>query len=239
MNLSGIRTLFGDLSGRLDLVTADSNGYYKADQYIKEGSRLLDRLADVGTSDATYFGSVQAGDYYLSVPNLRSIKEVWYYTSTARGQLSKSTREQLRGWFTGPLEADNRGVPAYYLPAKLRSGSVLSKPAPADFLVQVDLVSLDITGILFPPVDTAGTFEVFGHFYSAALEKASDTNYWSNEHSMLLVWAALYHLEISYRNSEGAKDWLNAVNGTLTTIEFDAVHQGTVGLDQLKGREDE
>ena len=239
MNLSEIRDMFSELSGRLDLVTVDANGVYKADWYITAGSRLLDRLADVSNSEATAFFAAQAGSFHLSVPDVRSILRVYYYTSTSRAELRKGTQDLLRRLFSDPLTTENRGVPKYYIPVSFRVGSPRSAATPGDFMQHVDFTGTAIDGIMFPPIDTDGTFEVFGYYYSKSLVNDTDTNYWARHHPMLLAWAALYHLEVSYRNTSGAQDWMNSIGTTLRTIEFDHVLEVSTEIKQMGGREND
>lgn len=239
MNLEEIRTLFGSLSGRLDLTTADANGKYGADQFIKEGSRFLDREGDIGISDALFYGSVQVGSFYLLVPGVRSIESVWYYNSDGRVELEKSTMNRIKNAFDNLLSGDNRERPIAYVPCNFLAEATQSLQSPVDFLGHVEFNSKTYNGILFPPSSTAGTMEISGKFYSKELKNSTDENYWSREHGMLLTWAALYHLEISYRNSEGANDWYRSIKNTLATIEFDHVAQESATVNQLGGREND
>jgi len=238
MNLGEIRTLFGELSGRLDLVTADDDGKYSVDTYIKQGSKMLDRMADIESSHSVVFRTVEEGDYYLEISNVRAIHEVWLYAGESSYQLKEGTKEQLRGMFPGLLANSDTGIPSWYHTANMRVEE-LSDTTLEGFLNHVDFSGEFYNGIIFPPIETSGIFEIDGNFYSTELSKASDENYWSVENPMMLVWAALYHLEVSYRNSEGAKDWMTAISQNLTMLEFDHVEQGAINLRQMGGREND
>lgn len=238
MNLGEIRAQFGDLSGRLDLVE-EVNGVVGADTYITSGSRMLDKMADIESSAAVVYKEVSPGDFYLYVSQVRAIFEVWYYAEGASYPLKEGTREQLRGYFPGLLSGAERGIPAWYATANMRIADLVSDAPVEGFLNHVDITGEHYNGIIFPPVDTSGVFEISGNFYSNPLAAETDENYWTVHNPMLLVWAALYYLEVSYRNTEGAKDWLGAINQSLTMLEFDHVEQGMKNLRQMGGREND
>lgn len=239
MNLGDIRTQFGELSGRLDLLELDADGKAGADVYIDAGSKMLDRMADIESSSAVVYKEVAAGDFYLELSQVRSIFEVWLYANGRSYQLKEGTREQLRGYFPSLLTADNRGIPAWYHTANMRVADLNTDTPAEGFLNHVDFSKEFYNGIIFPPIDQAGVFEIGGNFYSNPLESLTDENYWTMHNPFLLIWAALYHMEVAYRNTEGSKDWLTAITQNLTMMEFDHVEQGMKNLRQLGGREND
>lgn len=236
MTLAEIRSQFGALSGRMDLVTADGNGDYGCDIFIREGSKMLDRMADIESSVAVAFRTVSVGDYYLAVDQIRSLRSVWYYCADQSYKLKEGTREQLRSLFSGVLTSEAQGIPAWYITANMRLADLQSDTSLTGFLNKVDFTGEYYNGIIFPPADPAGVMEITGTFYSNPLQVATDENYWSREHPMILIWGALYQLEVTYRNSEGAKDWIAAISQALTTLEFDHVEQQAINLRQMGGR---
>ena len=239
MNLKEIRTQLVTLSGRIDLVE-DEVGYVDngADFFIQEGSKFLDRRAEITESEASKFVTVAEEDFYVTFDLCRAIHEVWFYDANGRVKLEEATSDKLKGLFPQLLTQDRTGVPAYYLPINVRVADGSDTP-PVGFMNFVDITGEDVDGILFPPVDRAGTLEIVGKFYSSPLTQDTSTNYWSGLHSMLLIWAALYHLEISYRNTEGAKDWMSAISLTLDDLFKDKVEQSSHNLRQMGGREND
>lgn len=236
MTLAEIRSQFGALSGRLDLVTVDGNGDFGCDIFIREGSKMLDRMADIESSSAVAIHTVLVGDFYLTIAQVRAIHEIWYYCDGESYELKEGTRDQLRRLFSGTLTTEQQGIPAWYFTANMRIADLQSDTTISGFLNAVDFTKSAFNGIVFPPADPAGAMEITGTFYSNPLLLSTDENYWSLEHPMLLIWAALYQLEVTYRNSEGAKDWLGAIGQSLTTLEFDYVEQQSINLRQMGGR---
>jgi len=239
MDLKEIRKKFVELSGRYDLVV-DTTDYEDAgaDFYIREGSKFLDRRAEITESEAIKFKNVSEGDFYVTFDLCRTIHEVWFYDAGERGQLKDATRKELLTKFPKLLSTMETGVPAMYLPINVRIADGSDTP-PIGFLEYVDIEGEELTGIIFPPLDRDGIMSIVGKFYSAELVSNASTNYWSSNHSMLLVWAALYHVEISYRNTEGAKDWLSAITLHLDDLFKDRVEQESGTLKQLGGRDNE
>lgn len=236
MELSEIRKMFITLSGRFDLVkdltTYADNG---ADFFLQEGSRFLDRRITTVNDEDSIFVNVEAGGFHASFAEARVIKELWVYVDNTRLKMRELTKERVRELFPLILSQTTFGVPAVY--ASVR-GSARGGESPANFLSHTMLASKDINGVIFAPVEKPVIIEAIGKFYSRSLIDVGE-NYWSIHHAMLLVWAALYHLEISYRNSEGAKDWLTAINDSLVQIEMDHVEGDSYNLRQMGGRENE
>jgi len=115
MNLLQVRTKFRGISGRHDLVNADfsDNG---ADFYINEGRKFIDRLDETQKSWASCFRFLEVGQFSVSFPHCRAIKEVWVASVTARWQLKKiSLQDLISEYLTG-------------LPASRSVGTVSSCP---------------------------------------------------------------------------------------------------------------
>jgi len=233
MDLLAIRTQFVKLSGRYDLVvdTVDyvDNG---ADFFIQAASKFLDRRADTGAEVAVGFYDIAVDDFFLELTACRVIEQVWADDGIVREQLTEVPESEILKTFPGPLAEANSGFPAKYSPGFYR---VKEGTATAGFLTGTQTDTAKFNGIIFPPTDRILKMEVKGKFYSTILTVDASENYWTLNHEMLLVWAALYHLEISYRNSEGARDWLAAIETSLFDLELDLVDQEGINIRQLKG----
>ena len=239
MNLGEIRSLFIERSGREDLQTSEGadNG---ANFFIQSGQRFIDRLVEMDKSWARKFYEASAGDCYVIFENCRSVKRVWFSNSGGRTQLEKLTLEEFRNAYSDSPDAIDSGTPLYYIPTPLRTspdnlqviidwvyGSKLTDTATQDFTYN---------GIIFtPPTDRDGLVEVLGLFYQSELENDNDENFWSVVHPEILLFGALYQLELSYRNTEGAKDWLNAIMLHLDGLEKDWIEQTVAETDQMEG----
>ncbi len=236
MNLLDIRKQVIELSGRLDLVV-DTTAYLDngANIYIQAGTKMLDQLADTGGEEGTAFYSVKSGKYYLFIPNVRVIQEVWAYDTSTMSQLEEVTRAELREFFPSKVLSGEAGIPDKYYPGALKPGDSDSNLTVNGFLIQLSSDTDIPNGILFPPTDRDLTFEITGKFFSFPLDGDTAENYWSVNYPLLLVWAALYQLEVTYRNTTGAKDWLASINQKLYDLGLDLADQESANINQIRG----
>jgi len=117
----------------------------------------------------------------------------------------------------------SQGEPYYYSADVVRDTSVTESDVSA-------------RGLIFgPPADTYYTLTVFGIFRFDLLENDDDTNYWTDEWSILLLYASLYMLESFYRNTAGMRDWLNAIRLITDGMEMDKVEEESHNINQMRG----
>lgn len=231
MNLLGIRQKFIGFSGRYDLATtvgADAhdtdNG---ADFFINAGMRFLDRKYQTPKAYGRRFDEVAADSWYLTFANCLAISAVWCNDDEGRWQLTKYPYDSIRKSYPDLVSQHETGAPRFYTPLVLRSIEATDIDAQGQFFNYV-MTADDGTynGILFvPATDGSYVIETIGRFLHGELSDNTDENYWTTVSPETLIKAALYQLEVSYRNTEGAKDWFNAFNLEATEMEKDFVEQ--------------
>lgn len=237
MNLLQLREKFVKLSGRYDLVT-DSESWQDAgaDWFIQEGQRYLDRKRDTDKSLGSFFKEVETGTWYITFAYCRSIKHVWINNETGRSEIEKKSLIWLRNKFNSTISQTDQGTPLYYAPAQLRAVDDTDKDSLASFFSYTMENDEIYSGIVFlPPPNENVVVEVVGNFTTPVLGSDEATNYWSLNHPMLLIHAALLMLEISYRNTEGAKDWKVAVMDTLEDIYKDVADEESSEVNEIEG----
>lgn len=240
MNLGEIRQKFVDLSGREDLQNDDDsdNG---ANFFINSGQRFLDRLDTVPKAVGKVYKTLSAGDWYATFQECRAVKKVYAMNDETRYALDKKALGWILLGYPKPIADIDRGTPTYYGPAILREiPQDLTDITVSKFIdetVQIDTTShLTYNGIIWmPPCEEAMILEIQGLFYSEALSLDADQSHWSSNCPDILVWAALRSLEISYRNTEGAKDWRNAILEEVSTLGMDMVEEDITDVDQMQG----
>jgi len=234
-----LRTKFIELSGRYDLATDYWGADYTdngADYFIDNGQKWLERKMNVKRSSSSIFDEKAIDAYTMSFQTARSIKEVWVNNGTSRYELEKKTMQEFRDIFPEPISEIDTGGPLYYVPARLRSVDSTDMDNLATYMNFVMASSESYDGIIFgPPLDEAYVIEVVGVFYLPALNSEGDENYWSVEHSDLLINAALRQLEVSYRNTEGVRDWDFVVDSDLTDLDKDIVDQDQSNIEEMDG----
>jgi len=239
--LLDMRTLFVKRSGRYDLVvdTTDwaDNG---ADAYIVAGSRMLDRRETHEFSKAKHYEDAAADTWYKVFQECRAILDVWVASDEFRKKLELRDVDTFRAYYNQPAGDIDSGCPTYYTPALLRTHPQASTMYIEKFVdtthSESDKYDYEYNGIMWmPPTDEAIIVEVQGLWYSKTLTLDTDKNYWSVNHPEALLAAAGYKLEVSYRNTEGAKDWLAAIDMQLGELGRDFVEQQASGVTQMKG----
>lgn len=247
MDLGEIRAAFVKRSGRYDLVIAgatppEEGADSGADFYINSGQRFLDRLHNVHKSVGRVFKSVAAGRNYILFEDCRAIKEAWCMNSESRTQLDKHDMADIRLAYAKPVSLLDNGVPLYYAPAVLRTIPESDRMIIDEFEGIIDYADVafgmhyNYNGIIFmPPADGDYVIEVWGLFYSPELSAEDDKSFWSVVHPSVLLMAAMRELEVVYRNTEGVKDWENAINSELVPISKDIVEEDIADADQMKG----
>lgn len=243
MTLLEVRTQTTKISGRYDLVVdaaawAD-NGM---DFYIRAGQQWMERITNIKNSDAKVLAEITSGDWYTLIQRARAIKRVW--CSNAEGELwelEEIDYEILRAAYAeDPANLDG-GDPLYYTPIYLRtvpepSGSITIDQFGPTTYSEAGKDHWDYNGLLFmPPADANFTLKIEGYFYEPRLTLDADENYWTEVETMALVLATLRSLELSYRNTEGAKDWERAVQAELLGLDKDLVEEEIAQEDQMEG----
>jgi hypothetical protein len=239
MNLLEVRTQFVKVSGRYDLVTSPTiftdNG---ANYFIQAGQDMLERL--VGTlpdSEGRIWKTLPAGGYYLSFQKrCRAIKEIWVNSSTERYRLRKVDWEELKAKFNTPILETDKGAPLYFCPAKLREVDVEGKDKTGIFFNYTLADSKDYRGILvLPPTDTDYDIEVLGMFYQPKLYNEEDTNVWTILYPDALVKAAVYQLELFYKDRHKLKGLFDGLSLDILEIGKDVVEEEISDIVQMEG----
>lgn len=225
--ISGARTEFRAVSGRADMTTAD------IDSWLNKGQMLLDQVTQFQKAPTRIQIAVTAGEFFgrFSV-RVRTIESVWAADTSSKWKLTKVSSDYIREtWSTPPVDLD-RSKPMYYTPDPMTYYN-----ASGDFQYYSGVYSDSFTynGILFmPPADTSYDIEVLGRFYSPILTD-SQSSWWLNVHGDLLVLAAMRMLEASYRNTQGVKDWENAMAPMLKAVHDDLAEEESSDVVRMEG----
>lgn len=239
MNLLSTRQQFIKLSGRYDLATTVVTEFDTdagADFFINSGMRFLDREFKTKKSQGSYFEEISSGDFYITFPLCAAVEEVWCNDSEGRWQVYKYPQKSLREVYTGLVFASTGGSPAFYHPINLRSIQGDSYDDLGEFFSYMEEGEKgNYNGIiLIPKADTTLLIEVIGKFYTKEMTANIDENFWTNVAPETLLKAALYQLEVFYRNTEGANDWLKAINLEGSQLEKDLVEEESNDMEVME-----
>lgn len=238
MNLLQMRTKFRELSGRYDLVNDDfsDNG---SDFFINEGRKFLDRLDETQKSWASCFRFMELGQFSVSFPYCRAIKEVWVATSSERWQLEKENLQDLMfDYLSGLPSSREVGTPLYYSPCITRyipeDATVVDIEAFLGFVEIPSGNAQEYNSILVNvPTSEKIMVDIRGLFYSAELVTDTDKNYWSEVHPMLLYMSAMRQIEITNRNTQGVNDWEASIMTEMKQLGMDLVEELIAEVSQI------
>ncbi len=241
MNLIQLRTQFRSISGRFDLVNEDftDNG---ADFYINEGRKFLDRSDETQKSWASCFRMIPVGEFSVSFPYCRAIKEVWVSSAgSGRWQLEKkSLQDMLESYLTGLPSSRATGTPLYYSPCITRY--IPEDATVEDMAAFIGFVEIPSGNahewnsiVMNVPTSAQLMIDIRGLFYSMYLEDETDKNYWSEVHPMLLIMAAMRQTEIVNRNTQGVNDWTNSIVVEMKQLGMDLVEELIAETSQMEG----
>jgi len=226
MALIDVRIKCVDFSGRTDLVV-DTSVYVDAGMnfFIEAGRKYLDSRVNTENSPAIFSGTLTIGDTTFTFGSCRSIVDVWFINDDGDKIFPKRlTFDQFNEEYPKNSATESKGEPIAWAPNIIRSAST---PIVEDNLLK---------GVIFTPAaDIAYGIRIEGQFFSNTLIADADENYWSQLYEDILIYAALYKLEGSYRNTEGKNDWLNMLNDAIFGIDLDIAEQEASGRSQMVG----
>lgn len=223
MNLLEIRKEFIRKSGRYDLVGEDFSDD-GANFFIQAGQRYLDHLGDFQTGQiASLVTGLGEGENEIWLPNCWKVINVYaqgdecqeWQSLTFVHSISALTCRFGNGlYYTFIPVREQLGFGGDTCEAQNTPASALTYPA--------DMKMEDFKGLrllICPTVTRPTSFRIIGNFSSTELKNDSDKNWWSERYPETLLKASMYQLEVFYRNTEGAKDWLEAVHTDIQNIE--------------------
>jgi hypothetical protein len=237
-----LRKLLVDTSGRFDIVkdTIDyennSVGNPGANYFLESARKFLDNRIRTHNSPAWVIQDVAANQSFIRFKDAKAIIEVWFQGSDGKKhRLTKTTSGHLTNdsdittpycWTPVAIRLSNQYK-------NLESASGATTPFttvftndPKHILYADQGNNFEQRGIFISPTpDEDYQISIKGLFGSYALEADDDVNWWSYHHEDILINAANYRLEITYRNSEGQRDWLASIDQDLRGIDRNVVFE--------------
>lgn len=223
-------------SGRYDLQNSDGtdNGLLR---YVNSGQRMLDRKSNIMHSESRVYTTVEAGAYYIVVPECRTIESVWLLRqslgdSATRTPLTEVSWDDMQMRYTMLAGYNDSGEPAEYALGSFRAAPSNEHNITSDMDVFAGFddtfasQNIDVNGIFFgPPSDLDYGFQVIGKFYTAAFSAKIQSTFWSSLYPELLIAAARFWMEVANRNTEGRRDWEAIIQDQLTDLDKDKIEQ--------------
>ncbi len=234
MTYDSIVSLFKTLSGRTDF--DDETCLI----YLNAGQKFLDDATDYQTSPSRYVYTGSIGDYFLSLTaQAKIIKSIELISDGSNNKVVEIPLADLQSLSDTLPSFKDSGLPTVFAVANIRkvNGDALAVADQNKLAVIETGTIADKLGILFEcPFDKAYTIDITGKFYSTSIAEGTDPDtFWAINYPLTLIHSALYKLEIGYRNTEGANDWLKAVMADLKLIDNNVAEQESTNASQMGG----
>lgn len=235
MQLSTLRAKLIDISGRRDLVTG-SNVDNGANFYINAGIGLLEKKLDIPATLGKVFKKITVGTWYYAFTKARVFQTVWVRDAESRYELERIDIGDMRGLYSEPISSITQGVPLYWTPDYLRGVITTDKGALATFDELTTTTDKTERAISFyPPADTDYVLEIWGDFPFTEVSNDADETYLMTNCADLVIMAACYKMEVMNRNSEGMKDWMNAISVEIDALNADTADEESNDVDCMEG----
>lgn len=233
MNLGQIRAMFIQLSGRADLVVNPASSLF----FIQSGIKYLESVTNVLMNNGLHVVELTSGAYTFDVPNIRkihSVKVIDPDTEKVVGTVNPLGYFELLDKFEGSFS--KTGIPTYYAATPQNTSTITPLGGTTETFSGIDVFAIQEHYLIYPAASRALRLHISGLF-SQSQKLTSDTqeNWWTANHSDLVLYASLYVLESFYRNTEGMKDWLNAMQPLLNSLEADVVQREADDADEMRG----
>lgn len=231
MVLDQLITKFRDLSGRYDMTDEDIIDLLDA------GQRYLDDKTELIYAPKRLIRSITQGAYTLALGMPTKVVQKIKFVNLSSTIAEIEVVEFDKLMFADELAIGSRpeGLPRFVSIAPITKNSV-SGTIPASIVADMGITTsyADTLLVFENPVDTSYLVDIAGKFYHGSFYSVDET-WWSLHYPMTLVQSALYQLEIGYRNTSGANDWLMAMNVTLKELLDNAIEEEIFNINQIGG----
>ncbi len=244
-NLVAVRTDFIETSRRWDLVVNHQDKDFTdngADKFIKEGSKYLDRTVEHPGLVRRNLQNLAIGSFQLIYEDLIDVRAIYVKTATTINDITDKRIDDdfIKACLATPIADWDSGEPSKWglnthllAPEQAaETSSTFTAASIVDFedIEFTELNNLRKKAIIFNvKADAVYTIDLQGKFHSFELALDADTNFWSENHSQLLVLAACYTLERTYSNTSRMRTWLEAMQPEIDAIDRTAVEMELSG----------
>lgn len=218
--LAGIRKMLVQETGRYDLVrdgfANDWTDMGRANLYINEAQKWLDRRLPHHKSRAKLYKTVAIDESMITFGHARSVKEVyWYNTDTL-------------AWEYLPWATLDVGLAPDHLLATVPPAALTDLPAGASNVVFGQHWPTNAIYVN-PDANKSRSVLIIADWYCPPMTLDADKSYWTMQHPFLLVRAASMLMEQGMRNTAGVKDYMDPIIDDLRQIYFDLTAEEAAG----------
>jgi hypothetical protein len=248
MDFLELKKRFIKESGRYDLVV-DTTSYVNngVEHFLNEGHSNVIRRLDIPENLVNYSYALPTDTRYLTVLNYETITDVilTVLSSSAQSRLKKlSTRDYVAEYATSS-KALQSGTPLYYKIGAPTINFVTNYPKTVSGLTsEDDSISVRSTAPyirekaksvwIFPKPSEDCEITIIGKSIPYLVVDTDTSNVLIN-HMELVVLAALYELEVFYRNMESATFFASQLEAKVKLLNDNATEEDTSDMTELRG----
>ena len=104
-----------------------------------------------------------------------------------------------------------------------------------DNILRVTWDTGNVTGTTFTETMSLATANGSGTLGGTQVGSQVTNNWWSSQLPFALVYAALLHIEIGYRNTQGMQDWITAIDNQMAGVDGMLVEGQLTGNSAMRG----
>lgn len=198
MDLEAIRDQFIIDSGRADLETGAGEDA-GANRFILDGIQFLNKRAEINQNSIIYDIAITAGQWDHDGQYIDKVLDRIRLLNSNNELSTLFPISEMRSLELYPTQGSaTQGTPKWYVISHTQSNAPSAKRIKT-----------------FPPADGSYTLKIPCKFRPGDLATNGSSNFWTTYHHNLVILAALYKLEVFYRNKQGASDWLAAMDEEL------------------------
>lgn len=225
MDAARVLEEFIRISGRKDLESPDSSGVSRAYGFINQAQIWLDDHLEHPGLLLRHPFKLEPGESVLYLERLRYVDWIRILDQGNWREVGQVEAEEL---LYRP-KSMHPGAPRWYAHHTGVLDPSIVGFDPEEWEGSEGILAEDSHGkdlLIFAPAPSeTHELELHGAFYSKGLQTNNDTSFWTRAYPHLLIETALYHLEVSYRNTQGANDWMESIQRKLMSIEKNIVNR--------------
>ena len=185
--------------------------------YINQGQRWLDLKVPTEKDPSWSFGVLAEGESSIDVERGITVEGVQVLVEGSTVPYELCREDNIMAFIRRyDLESGNLSSPREYAVSTSRAFTA-SQGHPTGKAIPSTGDRLRV--LVGPRAGKSTEVAILGKSYAERLQEKDDTSFWSTLYPDLLILASLYTLECYMRNTEGQKDWLNALEPLVRGLE--------------------
>jgi len=185
--------------------------------YVNQAQRWLDLHVPTEKDPSISFAQLASGEASIDLPRAITVEAVQALEEGSSVPYELKRVDNTLGFIRKyDLEDGDKSSPAEYtVSSSVAIGITSGHPANKAIPEQGDRLRV----LVGPRVKVDTNFAILGRAYAARLDSKESASFWTTHYPDLLTLATLYVMECYFRNTEGQRDWLTALEPLIRGLE--------------------